>query len=478
MLEDVEIRERYADASRSDLKYRLAALQRRCTDAGVPVLVQIDGWQCAGKGYVLAHLLRELDPRGYSVHVFEPLDEHDRRHVPTHRLWQAVPAAGEFVVFDRSIYTPLLDDLKPDADDETARLEALSAAERALADDGTVIVKVFLDIGRKEQARRIEAYAEDARETLLGRDERRQQKKYSAYRSRFDEVLQRTHFTFAPWHVVDAHDRKQASIEVLGLVCEAVETALEARGAATPPLARAYGQAPTILQDLDLDHALTRDEYDDVLDDLQDEASALGYRLHEAGIATVAVFEGMDAAGKGGAIRRLVKKIDPRIYEINPTAAPAGMEKTHHYLWRFYNNLPARGRIAVFDRSWYGRVMVERVEGFAEPEEWERAYGEINAMESELTTDGAIVLKFFLYIDSDEQLARFEARAQDKPWKLTDEDWRNREKTDVYLEAMNEMLDRTSPENAPWTVVPGNDKLYARVMVLRTFIEAARAALD
>ncbi|MDO5627157.1 MAG: hypothetical protein Q4G43_02440 [Mobilicoccus sp.] len=476
MLENVEGRERFAHSKRGELKLRLADLQRRCADAGIPVLVQIDGWECSGKGYVLAHLLRDLDPRGYSVHVFDDVDDEDRLHVPTHRYWQAIPAQGEFTVFDRSVYTRVLNRLDMTEDEENVRLEALSATERALADDGTLVVKIFLDITRKEQASRIAEYASDAREALIGKDDRRQQKHYVKLRTRFADIMARTHFAYAPWQVVDAHDRKQASIEVLGLVCEAAEAALEARDAATPPSARSYGEPPTILQDLDLDHELSRDEYDDVLDDLQDEASALAYRLADAKIPTVMVFEGMDAAGKGGAIRRLVKKIDPRIYSINPTAAPSGSEKKHHYLWRFYNNIPARGRIAVFDRSWYGRVMVERVEGFATEHEWERAYGEINAMETELTGDGVLLLKFFLYIDTDEQLERFESRKENKPWKLTDEDWRNREKWDVYVEAINEMLART--DDSPWTIIAGNDKLYARVQVLKTFITAAQDALD
>ncbi|WP_313318476.1 hypothetical protein, partial [Gordonia sputi] len=292
-----------------------------------------------------------------------------------------------------------------------------------MTDSGMVVVKVFLDIDRDEQAKRIEEYASDAREVLLDKRDRWQNKRFKALSERFSDVLSRSNFAFAPWHVIDARHRKQASIEVLGVTCEAIEAALAAReGVAQPPIERAYGTPPSIVGQVDLSLALDDDEYDDVLDDLQKEAGALAYRLAEARIATAMVFEGMDAAGKGGAIRRLVKRIDPRLLTINPTAAPSDMAKEHHYLWRFYNNLPPRGRIAVFDRSWYGRVMVERVEEFATVPEWERAYGEINAMEKEFTDDGGLLLKFFLYIDPDEQLARFEARERDKPWKLTDED--------------------------------------------------------
>lgn len=480
MLSQPQVHEpRFDDVKRGDLKTRLAGLQRRCEEAGLPVLVQIDGWECSGKGYVLTHLLRDLDPRSTSVHVFEDLSDEEREYPPSWRYWRAIPAQGQIAVFDRSVYTALMNRLDLDEADDEARLAAFAATERALTDSGMVVVKVFLDIDRDEQAKRIEEYASDAREVLLDKRDRWQNKRFKALSERFSDVLSRSNFAFAPWHVIDARHRKQASIEVLGVTCEAIEAALAAReGVAQPPIERAYGTPPSIVGQVDLSLALDDDEYDDVLDDLQKEAGALAYRLAEARIATAMVFEGMDAAGKGGAIRRLVKRIDPRLLTINPTAAPSDMAKEHHYLWRFYNNLPPRGRIAVFDRSWYGRVMVERVEEFATVPEWERAYGEINAMEKEFTDDGGLLLKFFLYIDPDEQLARFEARERDKPWKLTDEDWRNREKWDEYVAAVDEMLGRTSPGDAPWTVVAGNDKQYARVSVLRTFIEAATAALN
>lgn len=473
------MRPEYADVKRGDLKDRLAELQRRCADVGLPVLVQIDGWECSGKGYVMTHLLRKLDARGFLVHVFDHLTDEDREHVPTHRYWQAIPAQGDLAVFDRSVYTGLMNRLDLDTEDDEARIAALAATEKTLTADGMVVVKLFLHITRKEQAKRIEEYSKDAREVLITKHDRWQNRRYEKLAERTDDVLARTNFDFAPWHVIDVADRKDASVEVLGIVCDTIESALADReSAAAAPVVRTYGTPPTILQDVDLSKELSDDDYDEQLDPAQEEAGALVYRLADAGIPTLMVFEGMDAAGKGGAIRRLIKGFDPRLYRINPTAAPESKDKEHHYLWRFYNNLPARGRIAIFDRSWYGRVMVERIEGFAQPAEWDRAFGEINAMEKEFTDDGGLLLKYFLYIDTDEQLARFQAREENKPWKLTDEDWRNRERWDEYVEAMNEMIGRTSPQNAPWTLVAGNDKQYARVDVLRTFIDRAQALLD
>lgn len=190
-------------------------------------------------------------------------------------------------------------------------------------------------------------------------------------------------------------------------------------------------------------------------------------------------FEGCDAGGKGGAIKRLTEAMDPRGYVVNPTAAPSAVEKNHHYLWRFWKDMPKAGHVAIFDRTWYGRVMVERIEGFCTKEEWQRAYKEINDMEAHLAHSGAIVLKFWMHIDKDEQERRFKERMEnpEKQWKITDEDWRNREKWDQYEEAVNEMVIRTSTSYAPWIIVEGNDKYYARVKVLESVVTAIERRL-
>ena len=191
-------------------------------------------------------------------------------------------------------------------------------------------------------------------------------------------------------------------------------------------------------------------------------------------------FEGWDAGGKGGAIKRLTEKMDPRGYTVIPTASPNDWEKAHHYLWRFWQAMPKAGHLSIFDRTWYGRVMVERIEGFCTTGEWQRAYKEINDMERDLYDAGAIVLKFWMQIDKDEQERRFKARQEnpEKQWKITDEDWRNREKWDQYEEAVNEMLIRTSTPHAPWVVVEGNDKYYARIKVLETVVRAIEKRLE
>ncbi len=225
---------------------------------------------------------------------------------------------------------------------------------------------------------------------------------------------------------------------------------------------------------MDLEKTMDREEYRKKLDQLQKRLERLHGDLYRYRIPVVLGFEGWDAAGKGGAIRRLTSHLDPRGYQVCPTASPSSTEKAHHYLWRFWTRFPKDGHIAVFDRTWYGRVMVERIEGFCTEEEWHRAYQEINDMEAHLVHSGAVVLKFWLHIDKDEQERRFNDRMKnpEKQWKITDEDWRNREKWDQYEEAVNEMLEKTSTEDAPWIVVEGNSKYYARIKVMETVADA------
>lgn len=235
-----------------------------------------------------------------------------------------------------------------------------------------------------------------------------------------------------------------------------------------------------MLGTVDLSLTLNEEEYSRDLIKYQVALNALCYQVYVQQRPVVMVFEGWDAAGKGGAIRRVTEKIDPRGYVVLPIAAPAGDDATHHYLWRFWRRLPDAGQIAIFDRSWYGRVMVERIEGFCREADWKRAYREINYFERQMVDFGIIVFKFWLHISKDEQLRRFQARSTDKlrSWKLTDEDWRNREKWDLYEEAVNEMLLKTSTLTAPWTVVEGNSKQYARVKILKTLVDKLGQELE
>lgn len=235
-----------------------------------------------------------------------------------------------------------------------------------------------------------------------------------------------------------------------------------------------------MLEQVDLSLSLTREDYKRQLKRLQNKLHLLGYQVYVQKRPVVVVFEGWDAAGKGGAIKRLTEKLDPRGYLVHSIAAPAGEDKDRHYLYRFWRRLPEAGQIALFDRSWYGRVLVERVEGFCSEAEWQRAYSEINQFERQLTDFGALVFKFWLHISPEEQLSRFKQRerVEYKSWKITDEDWRNRGKWDDYERAVEDMLLKTSAPDAPWTVVEANDKLYGRIKVLKTIVRALKKELD
>jgi polyphosphate kinase 2 (PPK2 family) len=300
-------------------------------------------------------------------------------------------------------------------------------------------------------------------------------------------MLQRTDRPHAPWTVVEATQERFVRVKVCETILRAVEAELERRRTAPKPVrqpmpnppADLSGQ-PTILDRVDLKRSLSRADYEEQLASLQESLFQLEHRLYTARVPAVIACEGWDAAGKGGAIRRLTQGLDPRGYEVIPFGAPTAEELAHHYLWRFWRQIPKAGHIAIFDRTWYGRVLVERVEGLCTEEEWKRAFTEINEFEHQLVEFGTVVVKFWLHIDPDEQLRRFQERQAHpyKQWKITDEDWRNREKWSRYSVAVVEMLERTSTTYAPWTILEANCKLYARVKALRTVADALERGLE
>ena len=325
----------------------------------------------------------------------------------------------------------------------------------------------------------------------MTKEDWKRNEEYDRYLKINEEMLERTDTEYSPWTIIEATDKSYGAMKILKTVTETLEDALEKRAqekrleeekkkAAEKPLQSVENQAENsryqngVLSGIDLSKTMTREAYKKEIDRLQKKLELLHSELYRLRIPVVLGFEGWDAGGKGGAIRRLTSHLDPRGYQVCPTAAPNDIEKKHHYLWRFWNHMPKAGHIAIFDRTWYGRVMVERIEGFCREEDWKRAYQEINEMEAHLVNAGAVVLKFWLQIDKEEQKRRFEERMRipEKQWKITDEDWRNREKWDQYELAVNEMLVRTSTTYAPWIVVEGNCKYYARVKVLRTVVEA------
>lgn len=466
---------------------RLGQLQRRLKEAGIPVIILFEGMGAAGKGTQINRLIQSLDPRGFDVYASNRATEEEAMRPFLWRFWTLTPENGRIAIFDRSWYRKVLIDR---FEKETKKKELpeafqdICSFEKQLTDGGTVIIKLFLYISREEQKKRFKKLEESSETSWrVTKEDWARNEDYDRYLKINEEMLERTDLEYAPWNIIEATDKNYAAMKILKCVTDQLEQALLDRAAKRA----AAGEKETVqtaqetsryqngvLSGVDLSKALTREEYRERLDALQKRLEILHSELYTLRIPVVLGFEGWDAGGKGGAIKRLTSHLDPRGYQVNPTAAPNDIEKKHHYLWRFWNHVPKAGHIAIFDRTWYGRVMVERIEGFCSREDWKRAYQEINEMEAHMANSGAVILKFWLHIDKDEQEKRFRERMEnpDKQWKITEEDWRNREKWDQYEAAVNEMLVRTSTTYAPWIVVEGNCKYYARVKVLETVVDA------
>jgi len=463
---------------------KLGLLQRECKDAGIPVILVFEGMGAAGKGVQINRLIQALDPRGFDVYACDRPTEDEQMRPFLWRYWTKTPAKGRIAVFDRSWYRSV----QVDRFDGLTREDKLGDAyqdilsfEKQLCDDGTVIMKFFLYIDKDEQKKRFKKL-EGSKETSwrVTEEDWNRNKDFDRYLKMNEEMLEKTDTDYAPWVIIEAVDKDYAALKIVSTVMDRLEYELEHRRPEDEKTAQRQESKTRerfkngVLSGIDLSKSLTEEEYKTRLKKLQKRLAELHSELYRLRIPVVIGFEGWDAGGKGGAIKRLTSNLDPRGYRVNPTAAPNDIEKVHHYLWRFWNSVPKAGHIAIFDRTWYGRVMVERIEGFCSETEWRRAYQEINEMESHMANAGAVVLKFWLHIDKDEQERRFRERQANpaKQWKITDEDWRNREKWDQYEEAVNEMLIRTSTTYAPWIVVEGNDKRYARVKVLQTVVDA------
>ncbi len=472
------------------LELKIAELQREARGLKIPVSIVFEGWDAAGKGTLINRLILPLDPRGFSVtSTLQPTEEEALRPF-LWRHWVKTPEGGRIVIFDRSWYQRVLNDRI----DKTVTVqqfqrayEEIESFERQLVDDGNVIIKFFLHISKKEQKKRFKKLEKSpATAWRVTKDDWKRHKQYDKYLAAVEDMLANTDNDFAPWTVVESHDERFATLKIFTTVINALEIAIDQHKGRKPrPKDKAKKRdlpdklAVSILDNADLSLTLERDEYRKRLKKGQERLRDLEHAIYVHRIPVIIAYEGWDAAGKGGNIRRLTQNLDPRGYEVVPIAAPNDVEKAHHYLWRFWMKMPKAGHMTIFDRTWYGRVLVERVEDFCSEEDWKRAYHEINEMEQHMANFGAVILKFWLHIDTMEQLRRFEARQETphKSWKITEEDWRNREKWGDYKAAVEEMLFRTSTPYAPWTVVESNCKWHARVKALETVCDAIEAKL-
>lgn len=467
-----------------ELRTTLLALQRELAKAKFPVIILVHGMDGAGKGEVINLLNEWLDTRRLDTRAFDTPTEEEHHRPGYWRYWMALPPKGSASIYVGAWYSDPIQQRfrgKLNEAELDAALGRITAFEKTLADDGTLIIKLWLHLGKKEQRKRFQKLLKNPDTAWrVSKQDRKRAERYDEYRRTCEHVLRETSTGDAPWSVIEASDWRHRDLAVAHHLAEAIRRRLETREEAGPREPMAPMEDPdTILDRLDLSQKVPREEYRKELERLQGQLHALSWRAWKKDVGVILVFEGMDAAGKGGAIRRLTPALDARQFRVIQIAAPTDEEKAHHYLWRFWRHLPRLGRFTIYDRSWYGRVLVERVEGFASKPEWRRAYKEINDFEKHLVERGIVLAKFWLQVSDAEQLRRFEDREK-TPWKqykITPEDYRNRDKAHQYEAAANEMVERTSTEYAPWTLVEAEDKLFGRLKVLRTVCERLKSAL-
>ena len=481
----------------SRLRWELLNAQRDLTERPFPLIVLFGGVDGAGKTETI-HLLNQwMDPRWIVNRAFDEPSQDERERPAFWRFWLALPPRGRIGLFLSAWYSrPLLERVQR----QTSRaefdrdLERIAAFERTLADDGALILKFWMHLDKAAQRGRLEALERNP--LTRWRVTKTQWKHWGLY-DRFiagtERLIQKTSRAHAPWTIVDGSDERYRSLVVGTGIRDALlgrlTAAAQPAAAPAPPrparrrrqrsLVERVEHEQSVLDKVDLSQALAKAKYRTELERFQGRLNGLQRRARVRGRGLILVFEGWDAAGKGGATRRVTEALDPRVYRVFPVAAPTDEERARHYLWRFWRHLQRAGRVAIFDRSWYGRVLVERVERYATEAEWGRAYAEINELEEQLTEHGIVLVKYWLQISPDEQARRFEERARSpfKSWKLSEEDWRNREKWEAYEGAVNDMVARTSTRAAPWHLVAANDKYFARVEVLRRACRALEAAI-
>ncbi|OWP51653.1 polyphosphate:AMP phosphotransferase [Pseudomonas nitroreducens] len=454
--------------------------------ARFPVIILINGIEGAGKGETVKLLNEWMDPRLIRVESFLLPTDEELSRPPQWRFWRRLPPKGTTGIFFGNWYSQMLY-ARVTGEIKDSQLDGLindaERFERMYSDEGALIFKFWFHLSKKQLKERLKTLENDpSRSWQLSEIDWKQSEVYDKFVRYGERVLRRTSRDYAPWYVVEGSDERYRSLTVGRTLLESLQAALKRKDRPTPqphaaPLVSSLDNKG-LLDALDLSLSLDKNQYKEQLAKEQARLATLMRDKRLRSHSLIAVFEGNDAAGKGGAIRRVTDALDPRQYRIVPIAAPTEEERAQPYLWRFWRHIPARRQFTMFDRSWYGRVLVERVEGFASDADWLRAYAEINDFEEQLANYNIVLVKFWLSIDQETQLERFKERESIafKRFKITEEDWRNRDKWDLYADAVGDMVDRTSTEIAPWTLIEANDKRYARVKVLRTINDALEAA--
>lgn len=520
-------------AEYDELIQKLVVLQQRAITEGVGLVVLFEGWNGAGKGSRISDLMYNLDARATSVYVSPDADVEAARELSAlgygvssyyplmKEYWDALGKRGHITFYDRGWYTKATELLLARNPAELVLpkggtrhyLESIEDFERGLSRDGYVVVKFFMHVRKKAQKKRLDRlYDDKATRWRVPEKKLVSTKDYDEAFELYDKLLEGSDYEFAPWVLVNGEDKRAANLQIARTLVDAIEGALEtkeqeARRCASTPDAHSEDDATTLdaeakaalqhsfapkssrfpivadyprVETMDHSLVLPRDEYKKELKHLQKKLFRLENQMYQARIPLILAYEGWDAAGKGGNIKRVAQALDARAYTIFPSPAPTKPELAHPHLWRYWTRLPKAGHVGMYDRTWYGRVLVERVEDITPPERWAQGYDEINEFEHDLVDWGAILLKFWVDVSPEEQLARFEARAEDpaKQWKITPDDWRNREKYPQYASAIDDMFRLTSTTYAPWIVLESDDKRYARIKALRIITEALEQRLS
>jgi polyphosphate:AMP phosphotransferase len=467
----------------AELRDALLELQRQLREQKpCAIALIVIGMPAAGRSEVVNHLLEWLDPKHVTVHASEP-DPLSKRYPPLWRYWHALPARGELAIYFLGWYDDYVRSQLLSPKQARARgprmVERIRQLEAMLLADHVRVLKVHLHVDRKLQRQRLsDLRARKATRWRVTDEDCWLAKRYQRVRRVMQQCVRLTHTKSAPWHLIDGADAEQRSFAVGELLREQFQAGLQRQRVMAQPL-----QWPTDVPSPAVKSAppqsLSEEDYRQQLEQLQGRLALLVRKRRFGKRGAVFAFEGMDTAGKGGAIRRITAALDARQYNVVPVSAPTPDELTRPYLWRFWRGVPPCGQIAIFDRSWYGRVLVERVRDLTTEVDWQRAYAEICEFELQLVEAGRVVHKFWLAVGKDEQLARLEQRAADplKRFKVDPEDWANRRYFDAYQIAAREMIERTHTEHAPWTLVEADDKRHARLQVLRTVVESIAASL-
>jgi polyphosphate:AMP phosphotransferase len=490
-----KVTKREYDSRVRSLRQALLAAQERQRRSDFPVIVLFGGVDGAGKGDVVHALNEWMDPRWMVTRTFERPTQEESERPEYWRFWRALPPKGQLGLLLSAWYSrPLLRRAYSGSESEFEEaLDEIADFEKQLADDGALVIKFWLHLGKAGQQKRFKRLEKDPLQAWrVSERDWEHWRKYDDFIAAAERIIERTSTGDCPWHIVEGVCTRYASLHVGELLLGAIDRHLAerelVRSSSPAPVSSAPtetaavggisdGRAPTVLDKLDMTQRLDKSEYRTLLATYQGRLNRLQRLARQEKVSTLLVFEGWDAAGKGGAIRRINAGLDSRGVRVVPIAAPTDEERAHHYLWRFWRHLSLAGQVTIFDRSWYGRVLVERVEKLASEQEWRRAYAEIDRFERQLADHGIVLVKFWMNITKEEQLERFHEREQTpwKRWKLTDDDWRNRERWEEYEDAVHDMVERTSTRIAPWILVEANDKRFARIKVLRSVCDAIEA---